>query len=115
MYAQWMALSLNKRHEVAAKFGVSKTGPTHVQDNRVVADGYDYGVIEKALIAKFETIIAATNFLERVAHLPIPDDEVAALVSEPVVLNDTPIEPAPYCAHCTSKGPRHTKVCNRPK
>lgn len=34
---------------MAKQFGITKHGPTHVQDNRVVADGYNIEEVEAAL------------------------------------------------------------------
>ncbi len=110
-----MALSLDKRHEVALQFGVKKTGPTHVSDNRVTVDGFDYGSIEHALIAEFKTVALATDFLRSVGHLPTLAEEIVAIVSETTILNNVPIEPAPFCGFCTSRGVRHKKVCTRPQ
>lgn len=49
LYHQWIQLPLPVRIKLATHFGVSKTGSTHVQDNRVVSDGYDIAAIERAL------------------------------------------------------------------
>lgn len=49
MYSSWMRLPLTTRTLLATHFGFSKTGPTHVQDNVVVADGYKISDIEAAL------------------------------------------------------------------
>lgn len=52
MYAKWFSLPLSIRSQIATKFGVAKTGPTHVQDNRVVSDGYKFEEVERALNVK---------------------------------------------------------------
>lgn len=49
LYSAWLKLPLVTRQEVASKFGISKTGPTHVADNRVVSDGYKVEDVEGAL------------------------------------------------------------------
>jgi hypothetical protein len=49
LYSQWTRVPLHIRAEIAQAFGISKTGPTHVQDNVVVNDGYKIADVENAL------------------------------------------------------------------
>ncbi len=49
LYSSWTALSLSTRNTIAQAFGISKTTPTHVQDNRIVSDGYKVEDVENAL------------------------------------------------------------------
>ena len=49
LYSQWLNLPLTTRATIATAFGIAKTGPTHVQDNRVVSDGYDVRTVEANL------------------------------------------------------------------
>lgn len=49
LYSNWIKLPLYVRAEIAQKFGIAKVGPTHVQDNVVVSDGYKIEDIERAM------------------------------------------------------------------
>lgn len=49
LYSRWMALPLTTKALLAKEFGFAKTGPTHVADNRVVADGYKVDDVENAM------------------------------------------------------------------
>lgn len=49
LYGSWLRLPLSTRVLVAKEFGIAKTGPTHVQDNVVVSDGYKIHEVEAAL------------------------------------------------------------------
>lgn len=59
MYSQWMRLPLVTRVGIAQAFGIAKTGPTHVIDNRVADDGYKIDALEGAL-----TVEAMQQFLD---------------------------------------------------
>lgn len=48
-YSRWLSLPLTTRAALAKEFGIAKTGPTHVQDNRVVSDGYFIKDVENAI------------------------------------------------------------------
>ena len=48
-YVKWLGLPLHLRRDIATQFGVNKTMPTHVQDNRVVSDGYKLEDLDAAL------------------------------------------------------------------
>jgi hypothetical protein len=56
-YSRWLSLPINVRHTLATHFGITKSMPTHVQDNRVVVDGYRVEDVENTL-----TVIAMQNF-----------------------------------------------------
>ncbi len=45
-YSRWLSLSLPTRHQLAVVFDIPKTGPTHVDTNRVVSDGYAIEAVE---------------------------------------------------------------------
>jgi hypothetical protein len=49
LYGNWLKLPLDTRAKIAAHYGFTKAGPTHVQDNRVVSDGYKIEDIERCL------------------------------------------------------------------
>lgn len=49
MYSHWRALPLSTRALIAARFGIAKTGPTHVVNNQIESDGYKVEAIEGAL------------------------------------------------------------------
>ncbi len=48
-YALWQKLPLGTRVLIAKQFGIAKVGPTHVVDNKLVADGYLFEDVENAL------------------------------------------------------------------
>lgn len=49
LYSAWMNLPLSTRAALAEQFGFKKIGSTHVQDNRIISDGYVVKDIELAL------------------------------------------------------------------
>lgn len=49
LYSRWLALPLPIRAKIASHFGVARIRPIHVQDNRVIDDGYNIYDIEKIL------------------------------------------------------------------
>lgn len=49
LFSQWRSIPLHVRHLIAAQFGIAKSGPTHVVDNRVESDGYKVEEIEANL------------------------------------------------------------------
>lgn len=49
LYSKWLDLSISTRHKLAKELGIAKTSSTHVQDNRVVNDGYAIKDVEAAL------------------------------------------------------------------
>lgn len=48
-YSKWLSLPIHLRHEIAAHFDIRKTGPTHVDTDRIVSDGYSVEAVEIAL------------------------------------------------------------------
>ncbi len=49
LYSKWLALPISTRHDLAHAFGIPKTGPTHVDTNRVVSDGYSIESVEAGI------------------------------------------------------------------
>lgn len=49
LYSQWRQLPLDIRNDIAKQFGISKSGPTHVDSNVIVSDGYKIEEVEAAL------------------------------------------------------------------
>ncbi len=49
MYGEWTRLPIQTRIKLAEVFGIKKTGPTHVSDNRIQSDGYNVDMIEAAI------------------------------------------------------------------
>lgn len=107
MYSKWTGLPLHTRQEIARVFGIAKVSPTHVQDDRIVSDGYKIEDVENALsedaLRKF-TGSSSKDFLQlfdlTVAKvegkvLPVPETEIAALVSEPTAISIGSVEPMP--------------------
>lgn len=100
LYSHWLALPLPTRNKIAHQFGISKTSPTHVQDNRVVSDGYKIDDVERAL--NIDALQAYTGqkttdaavlwegLIEKIDDR-VPAGEVAAIVSEPTSINMKPI------------------------
>ncbi len=61
-YSVWHALPLAARVKIATTFGVSKTGPTHVVNNRVESDGYRFEEIESAIsVAALQNYTGSTE------------------------------------------------------
>lgn len=87
LYSRWLQLPLTTRNTIAKEFGIARTSPTHVQDNRVVSDGYDIHTIESALEAHeadWEAIVAKAegrSFVEvKTEELPPEIQPVAAAI-----------------------------------
>lgn len=127
LYSHWRSLPLSLRIQIATKFGIAKVGSTHVVDNRIESDGYNIEDVERALnvdaVQSF-TGSESTDFqvlwdaLLTKIEGRVPPEEVAALVSAPVIFNAATIEPLPekpFCEFCDSKGKRHKKECTRPQ
>ncbi len=49
LYSKWMALPLATKLLLSKQFGFSKTGSTHVSDNRVIDDGYKIIDVENTM------------------------------------------------------------------
>ncbi len=49
LYSSWLKLPLDVRHKIAHQFGIAKSKPTHVSDNRVVEDGFRVEDVEASL------------------------------------------------------------------
>lgn len=102
-YSAWLALTLPERQALAAKLNISKTGPTHVVNDRVESDGYAIQTVESALmgyaqersIATPEDLLVALK--EEVAPAPevVPETEpVLEPVEAPVQASVVPVVPA---------------------
>lgn len=53
LYNKWSMLPMHTRMKIAETFGISRSGNTHVADNRILSDGYHFGEIESHLTVKF--------------------------------------------------------------
>lgn len=62
LYSQWCELPLTTRIKIADKFGIQKTGSTHVQDNVVVSDGYNMKEVEKYMSQESITSFIGCDF-----------------------------------------------------
>jgi len=94
-YSQWASLPINIRHKLAGDFNIQKKFPTHVQDNKIVSDGYDILEVEKALtvenmqtylgVGKQETNVDTlwNMILEQETH---PPHEANVVTNEPVII-----------------------------
>lgn len=86
LYSRWLELSLATRQVIAREFGIAKSGPTHVQDNRIVSDGFDIKTVESALEAHeadWDNIVARAEgrFIEvKTEELPPEIKPVAAAI-----------------------------------
>lgn len=92
LYSSWTRLPLQTRHKIASQFGISKTSPTHVSDNRIVQDGFKVEDIENALNVRamqefvgVEHTDMQTLFELVIAKLENPEVEVT---KEPEVIEE---------------------------
>lgn len=97
LYSKWMSLELPTRHAIARVLDIPKSGPTHVQDNRIVSDGYVMEAVEAALDPKNiqKVLDADTDNPEELWDLLV---HTAAFVAPKVaptveVVVETPVEP----------------------
>ncbi len=90
LYSHWLALPLPTRVAIATKFGIAKTGATHVADNRIISDGYNIGDVERALnIDAIQQYLGIENTdMETLFKLL-----VAKIEGKEVVTPDTPVIP----------------------
>ncbi len=62
LYSHWVALPLPTRVAIAAKFGIAKTGSTHVVGDRIQDDGFKIQDVENALnIDKIQEFLGVEN------------------------------------------------------
>lgn len=47
LYSKWNDLSLPTRVQIATAFGIAKIGPTHVVNNTIASDGFNFKDIER--------------------------------------------------------------------
>lgn len=102
LYGLWLKLPLTTRAILAKEFGFSKVGPTHVFDNRIISDGYKLEDVEERLnIDAIQKYTGSDNTDMQVlwdlmvakAENRVPENEVAAIVEEVIVINDIVVEP----------------------
>lgn len=98
LYSHWLELPLATRASIAEQFHFIKNGPTHVQDNRVISDGYSIKDVESALTleALQEFTGAPSTHLQTLWDLlvaKIEGKDITGLVSELTTFNGTSIEP----------------------
>jgi len=88
-YSKWLSLPIHLRHEIANHFGIKKSGPTHVDTDRIVSDGYSVEAVEMALNAdNLRAFLDTSETDEEVLwDLFVHKDDVAPL--------EAPVEPAP--------------------
>lgn len=118
LYSSWQKLSTETKAKIAAKFGISKSLPTHVFDNRVIQDGYPINDIESKLtldsVQKFlgsnETDMAKLwGWLVDKVEGRVPTEEIAAVVNEPVTFSAGTVEPIPEPEPIVIHPKKHTK------
>jgi len=78
LYSLWLRLDLPTRNRIASEFGIVKKNSTHVQDNRVISDGF--------LIEDVETALSLEN-LQRI--LQTNNTDIAILWD--MLVNSTPV------------------------
>ncbi len=121
LMSNWRLLSLPTRAVLAKEFGFSKTGPTHVVDNRIESDGYKIEDVERALNvdaiqAYVESDSTDMNLLWD--YMVAKAEQRLPTVFKPEVNDvkvDVVITPKPNCEFCATKGTRHLKTCTRPQ
>lgn len=59
LYSKWGSLDLATRIKFAQIFNIAKKGPTHVVNNHIETDGYDFADVEMAM-----NIDAIQSYLE---------------------------------------------------
>jgi len=125
LFGQWLELHIATRHKIAEAFGIQKKGPTEVFNNTIKSDGYLLKDIEEKLnvdaLQKYTgsdstDMMILWKLMVDKAEGRVPQDEIAALVSETTMLNQTTLEPSKrFCDSCDSKGKRHKKECPKAK
>lgn len=86
LYAQWLKLPINTRHEMARIFKIPKTGSTEVSNNEVVKDGYNIHDIESAI-----TIESLQYYLGSIQEnfQYLWEDMVATVEGKPLEIRET--------------------------
>lgn len=95
LYHNWIQLPLGVRNLIASQFGITKTGPTHVDSNRVTSDGYDVADVEAKLnvdaiqaytgIESTDMAVLWGAMIERVEGRAITVEEPILVVPEEVL------------------------------
>lgn len=103
LYSAWTKVPIGLRGALAKQFGIAKTMPTHVQDNRIVSDGYKIEDVEAALnvdaiqnyLGSDETDMAVLwdQLLASFEPKPVPEELV--IVSETIVVEEVKAEVSP--------------------
>lgn len=84
-YSRWHALPINLRGLLAKQFGFSKVGSTHVVNNRIESDGYNFHEVERAL--------SKENLEVYLGHEVTDPAELWDAVIQKITGVDDPIEP----------------------
>lgn len=103
LYSRWLQLPLPTRHAIAKILDIPKTGQTHVQDNRIVSDGYPIEEVERALESpRLQEILGTQSdnaeelwnlLIEKATYVePKPVQTFAAKESEPVIEKPQTVE-----------------------
>lgn len=85
MYSHWLALPLPERQKLATLFGIAKTGPTHVQDNRVVADGFSVADVERQITVEALQKFLRTDEKDHTILWQTLLNQIRGVVSPPIV------------------------------
>lgn len=89
-YGTWLRLPLSTRIRIANALGIAKTGSTHVQDNRIVSDGYKIEDVESAVNAAidkgtpWELIVSEEVVVSAPTALAFVEDTGTVTISNPV-------------------------------
>lgn len=113
LYSKWCALPLPTRHQVARILDIPKIGPTHVQDNIVVADGYRLEDVEKALLPDSLAIVLGVEAEPEVLWTALIE-RATTPVSEVKPIIPEPLKPEPTQEESNAK-PEKVKVIHEPK
>jgi hypothetical protein len=81
LYSKWISLPINTRHLIAKEFGIPKKGSTHVQNNKIVSDGYDIKDIEEKL--NVDAIQAYLEVPADVTDMKVLFDELVFRIENP--------------------------------
>lgn len=91
-YSLWCSLPIQKRHEIALKFNITKKGSTEVFSNTIKSDGYLVQDIDDALSLENVRRVLNTDETDSsilwsyiVDGMPAPIVEIVELITEPVV------------------------------
>lgn len=120
LYSKWVGLQLPTRHAIARLLNIPKTGPTHVQDNRIVADGYPLEAVEAALHdlehlkALLDTEVSEPETIWELLIEKATYVEPKLVVQEAVVPAPEPVK-KPETVEESNAKPEKIKVIHEPK